>query len=214
MTRLPTESRDVTPHPDIPTYRVKPICSHPTCSRFTEHAHHICRRSFIIGDIAWVSYEDGPIVGNLAGLCWMHHEDITRNRAGIIWENRLKQYTWVDEQGVSVGKLSPHPPIHGEPAKDDPRIVDHLHGPGSAEVCPTCSRPIRRPKDASKLEEKKRRKTWLVTVPDEAAEDGALVLDVMVEELAVLFGREDSPKLRYYVLTQALALLLQNEHLL
>lgn len=63
------------------------------------------------------------------------------------------------------------------------------------------------------MEAPKRRKTWTVQVPNEATEDGALVLDTLIEECADLFHRDMSQSnLRYYVLAQALALVIQNGH--
>lgn len=216
MTRLPVESWDVASVTGdlYLKYKVPSLCAHPTCSRFSDHVHHICRRSFIIGDVSWVRYGDGPIIGNLCGLCWRHHEEITINKARIIWESRLKKYSWVDEGGVAVGTLYPHPPIHANPVVEE-KHSGHIHGPSSDSLCPECQRPLPRPKEtADKNEPAKRRKTWSITVPDDTDEDGALVLDTLVAECARLFGREDGGKLRYFVVAQALALVVQNGHLL
>lgn len=223
MTRLPTDSWDVSPHTGdlFPKYKCSSLCAHPTCSRFADHAHHICRRSFIIGDVAWVSYADGPIVGNLCGLCYMHHEMITLNRSAILWDSKLKRYIWTNtdlgtgEVGESLGPLYPHPPLHAERVAGPKGKPPHVHGPADDSLCPECQRPLKRPKETGeKKEDAKRRKTWAITVPDDTDEDGALVLDTLVEECAKLFGREGEGKLRYYVVAQALALIIQNESLL
>lgn len=199
-----------------PKYRVKPLCSHPACSRFIDHTHHIVRRSFIGGDVAWVKFANGDTVGNLAGLCYRHHDEITVNKGHIAYEERLHQFTWVDEDGISMGKLDPHPPrmFVGLTEEKDEHV--HLVGPGSTPVCTECHRPLPRPKEkGEKREEAKRRKTWTVRVPDTSDEDGAVVLDTLLEECATIFGRDMSQSnIRYYVLAQALALVVQNSHLL
>lgn len=215
MTRLPTESWDVKAYegPLFPKYTIPTLCSAPNCSRFADHAHHIARRSFIGGDVWWVSYEDGPVVGNICGLCWRCHEAVTLNNAAIVWEDRNKQYTWTQHK-VAMGKLHPHPPMHAEKWPDKHEHA-HIEGPGSNSLCPECHRPLRQPKEpGQKSEDAKRRKTWSIAVPDDTDEDGALVLDTLVEECAKLFGREDGGKLRYFVVAQALALVVQNGHLL
>ena len=52
----------------------------------------------------------------------------------------------------------------------------------------------------------RRRKTWIVKVPDEVEEDGADVLDSLIENLALLIPNADAGLAgRYYVLVHALA---------
>lgn len=207
-----------------PRYKVGPMCSHPTCSRFVDDVHHVVRRSFIGGDIAWVKFGGDAIVGNLAGLCNAHHRDITENRSQILYEPRYRHYSWVDlETGENLGTLYPHPPVHGKPDEISEPLRAAIEGdlsilgPAARETCEGCGRllPHKEPADHDRKKERtKRRKTWTVRVPDEAEEDGALVLDTLVEEVAAVFGRETGENLRYYVIAQALALVIQNGHLL
>lgn len=217
MTRLPNESWNVEACTGdlFPRYKVKPLCAHPDCSRFVDHVHHLVRRSFVGGDVAWVRFGNGDIVGNLVGLCYRHHEQVTVNQAAIMYEERLHQFTWVDDEGAACGALYPHPPKHGH-VHEDETGEPVLIGPGSTHICPGCKRPIPREKTAGeKKEPAKRRKSWTIKVPDETEEDGALVLDTLLEECATLFGRDMSASNnRYFVVAQALALVVQNGHLL
>lgn len=216
MTRLPAESWNVEAcEGDLyPKYKVQSMCAHPACTRFVDHVHHIVRRSFIGGDISWVKFPNGDIVGNLCGLCYRHHDEVTVNKGHIAYEERLHQFTWVGEDGFSLGRLNPEPPVHGRV----PVVTDQegLIGPGSTPLCPGCKRPLPHPvSEHSKREPARRRKTWVVKVPDDADEDGALVLDTLLEECGRLFNRDMSQSnTRYYVLAQTLALVVQNSHLL
>lgn len=219
MTRLPAESWDITAKRGdlFPKYKVGPVCCVPGCSRYVDHAHHIARRSFVIGDVWWVQYGDGPIIGNVCGMCWRCHEEVTRGTHMIVWDARHKVYYWCvvnsDNNPKVVAGLFPQPPMMGQLKSVEEHV--HIEGPGSSPNCQTCGRPVPRKKEpGEKTEEKKRRKTWTVTVPDSAEEDGAVVLDSLLEICREMFGRDDGGNVRYYVLAQALALVVQNGHLL
>lgn len=216
MTRLPAEPQamEAMTGERFPDYKCKSMCARPGCSKFADHAHHIVRRSFI-GKVSWVRYDNGDIVGNLVGLCFKDHEEITLGRSKIIYDMRLHRFDWCDMAAgdwVSKGALYPQPPVHGHAhEEDEPKGIE---GPGSSLICPGCKRPIPQKRETGEeVEPPKRRKTWTVQVPNEATEDGALVLDTLIEECAALFHRDMSQsKLRYYVLAQALALVIQNGH--
>lgn len=218
MTKLPAAQWTIQPveGDQFPRYRVGPMCAMPTCSKFVDDVHHIVRRSFIGGDIAWVKFED-QIVGNLAGLCHRHHLQITDNQAMILFDSKASEYQWVDrESGEDFGRLHPHPPVHGKRLEAAIEADLSILGPASRPLCDGCGRPLPHKHDEEdrKREPAKRRKSWVVRVPDEADEDGGLVLDTLVDEVAIIFGRENGDNLRYYVLAQALALIIQNGHLL
>jgi hypothetical protein len=205
----------------FPRYRVGPMCSMPSCSRWVDDVHHVVRRSFIGGDVAWVKIGE-TIIGNLSGLCRRHHQAITDNQAKILFNSETSEYQWVEcETGENLGRLHPHPPVQGR--KISPELRSALQqdlsiiGPASRPLCDGCGRPLPHRHDDEekrKREPAKRRKTWTVKVPAEAEEDGAVVLDTLVDECATIFGREKGENLRYYVLAQALALVIQHEHLL
>jgi hypothetical protein len=84
-----------------------------------------------------------------------------------------------------------------------------IEGPGQAEKCPTCERALPRPHAD---EETKLRKGWTIAVPVAELENGADVLDGLLEECRKTFGHDSNKKVRYYTLSQALALVVQNAH--
>jgi len=215
---LPVEDWSVEPHEGKP-YRVGPVCSAPGCSKWADHAHHIFRRSFLQGPYAWVkipSPEGEMVVGNLCGLCYQHHQDVTENKAWIQWDYARKRYAWADRKpemiernGVALGwqpkgLLDPQPPFWGEPEKaTETRDEDSE----KRDECPTCRRRL--PQQLSRLP-RRQRKSWVVSVPDDS-EDGAGVLDVLVEECAKIFQRDEHHDYRYLTLVEAMSLLLQNK---
>lgn len=206
MTLLPLENRDVRglEGPEFPPYKVGPVCSAPGCSRFVDDAHHLWRRSALAGAFHWVELPDHVIVGNVVGLCRDHHDLVTANDAWIRWIDG--KFFWCRANGREVAHLYPQPPIHGAPILDDHE--QQIVGPAATAVCPGCKRPL--PKKDGKKEGARRRKTWVVTVPADAQEDGALVLDTLLEECRALFSHGEETNLRYFTLVQALALVVQN----
>ncbi len=212
MTLLPHDNQDVKglSGPQFPKYKVGPVCCIDGCSHFADHSHHLWRRSFLGGDFSWVELWDHTIVGNLVPLCWKHHELVTQGKLWMRWEN--------DEIVCAPPELKyglaiyPQPPRHGVSVVEN--RSDSPLGPASRPVCPGCHRPLPHPKDETdKREKSRRRKTWTVTVPDDG-EDGALVLDTLLEECRALFAHDESVNTRYFSLVQALALVVQNGHLL
>lgn len=207
MTKLPHESWNVV-GVDGPDYEVNKLrCANPFCERFPDHAHHLWRRSFIIGDVAWVElgFLDPPVtVQNKTGLCFACHDEVTQDVAAIEWQDG--QFVWVQE-GWAATPLDPQP---GRLGVVDVNLTLDPHGDhGSDEVCPTCKRS-RRKRVALPPGEKRKRKSWTVKVPDDA-EDGADVLDTLVEEIADNWNMQyESATGRYHVLVPALYAVIQN----
>ena len=210
--------------------RVGPKCANPDCTRWADHAHHIWRRSFLAGDFAWVELWDGTVIGNLTGLCFACHDDITVNRARIVLESGPGDWVfhWVDPNGVFRGPLRPQPPRpESAPSPDtedlngamqlttDGREVAHTHVvDGEEVVCPTCKRrknPARKKSDLPPGEKRKRAR-YVVMVPKDSQEDGFEVLETLVASAAEVIGRETQPA--YFTLVEALAFFLQHSHLL
>ena len=50
----------------------------------------------------------------------------------------------------------------------------------------------------------RKRKSWTIPVPDDEQEKGADALDVLLDDLAPLFGYEPTATARYYVVMAAL----------
>lgn len=210
MTRLPAENRNVTGieySEGFPKYKVGPLCSAPGCSRLADHAHHIWRRSFLAGDYGWVKLWNDTIVQNLCALCHMHHQLVTENEVIIVYQS--EKFWWND--GKQAFALDPQPKVWGAPShvtelpeKDD----QHVHAPGSVEKCPTCRRSLPRP--AARSEAKRPRRDWKVTVPVDERENGADVLDTLIEEAQKILGHDETKQARYFTLAQVLALFLQD----
>jgi hypothetical protein len=186
-----------------PAYKVGPRCANPTCNRFAEHAHHLVRRSQLGGEFNWVEIE-GVVWQNKSGLCAPCHDDITGkiggHRAAIRFEDAVFEWCLVsyDDQGelifLRVGDLDPQP-------MDLTEFEAHVETEPS-EACPTCG-SVRRRK--APRQPGQRRRTWIVKVPETEAEDGAYVLDTLVDDLAVLLGVEPNASGRYYVIVPVLA---------
>jgi hypothetical protein len=118
MTLLPSDNWNVTAV-DRPAYKVNDLCAAPGCTRHSDHAHHLWRRSAGT-NTAWVCLaylEDKPIIGNLIGLCQEHHADVTGNigghRARIFLNDKLRRFVWLSLVGPTtgyVGALKFQPP--------------------------------------------------------------------------------------------------------
>lgn len=85
----------------------------------------------------------------------------------------------------------------------------------SPATCPTCERPLPKPKIETPMEERKIRRTWSVSVPVDRQEDGAEVLDTLLEEVRDELARAglpygDSEVAKYHPLATALALFVTN----
>jgi len=158
-------------------------------------------------------------VGNLTGLCWRHHEGITGKRWGhshwIQWRNG--EYLWGtvrlgvevpnwDTDFIPVGPLDPQPPA--------PDLLDAPQPTERSEPdrCPECGQQKRRSGSPaiSTPGAPRRRKSWIVKVPDDH-EDGADVLDVLVDDLAPLLGIDPTASGRYHVLVPVLVYAHQDE---
>lgn len=222
MTRLPTENRDVEgiEYGSLyPKYKVGPLCSVAGCSRIADHPHHIWRRSFVIGDKGWVRLWDGTIVQNLTALCFIHHDLVTVNKAEIRYSD-MGNFVWFSDDLSEVGTLlEPQPKKLTALTVDGPvmNIEDIVHntethehvGPGGSEKCPTCKRAIKRESTGPK-EKKRHREKWSITVPVDERENGADVLDALLDSCAQLFGHDETRELRYFTVVQALALVVQH----
>jgi len=194
-----------------PKYKVGPHCAMPTCARFADHAHHMVRRSQLGGDYGWVEI-DGDRYANLVGLCADHHDAVTGrvggHRAairlvdGVFWWCELVEHTFTDEiEYVLVAELDDQPPTPETLAAR----ASHESGP---ETCPYCGQTTRRRRGATGSQ-RRRRKTWGILVPDDD-EDGAEVLDTLVDDLAPHIGVTPDRTGRYFVVVAALIYAFQN----
>src|SRR4029077_576220 len=198
MTRLPLASRNVM-GVDGDTYDLNERCAVPGCAEPSER-HHLWRRSFLNGDYWWVQLPDARVSGNCIGLCSTHHRKITDNEAMIAFLD--ERFLW----GPSEGSVQPL-------AWQPPGIENHTHPVDTlAGECPTCHQKI---KPKSKPEPRRNRRTWSIAVPKDEQENGAEVLDTLIdaarEELSqVGIDYGDEHKYRYHVLTTSLGLFVQH----
>lgn len=229
MTLLPFEEHHEVKVAKGEPYKVAARCSAPGCTRFTDDAHHIVRRSFTAtGEYEWWIEYKGVTIGNLTGLCHECHLLITENRASLSWVEEERMFYWVE--GVGSGRddkpIDPQPPIkyviqNADPGDEndydwtrdpDDRLDNadqHFDGPASSRKCRECKRPLPKPKD-EKTEEARPRRTWSITVPADHRENGAEVLDTLLDQCRDLFSHGESKQVRYFSLVQALALVAQH----
>jgi len=188
-----------------PEFKVGPKCANPKCGKLAEHAHHLVRRSALGGDYRWIEIE-GRIVGNLTGLCAGCHDDVTGmvggHKAAIRYHQGLFWWSLVAESGPEpsyylVDPLDRQPPT--------PESLEAQQGVSPEEPdCPFCGQKRRRAQP-TRTRWARRRKSWGVLVPDDPDEDGAEVLDTLVENLALVIPNADSSRTgRYYVLVPTL----------
>lgn len=198
-----------------PKYKVGPRCCNPSCSRYAEHAHHLWRRSLLKGPFHWAQLPDGQVVGNLVALCVNCHDRVTGRLGGHKNAIRLAivsgkpTFFWssVEEwKGevlyTALAPIDPQPP--------SPDLPDEV-ARTETEACPMCGQARRRRSLATRdgesspsQGERRRRKSWTLLVPDDD-EDGATVLDALVQTLAPVVGVEPDQGGRYYIVVAALA---------
>lgn len=188
-----------------PEYTVGPRCSH--CGLYADHAHHIFRRSRQGGAADWVEI-DGKIVANKTALCWVCHNKVTGDVGGygaaIRWDNGLFVWCEVISRGNRIVGYEPRRPLAPQPPTPEslaatPRDSGDSGVPESA--CPFCGQTKRRRPTVRAFG--RRRKSWRILVPDDA-EDGAEILDTLVDDLGLVLGIEPDGTGRYYVIVPAL----------
>jgi len=225
MTLSPSEDRR-TEGIDGPSYPLNIICPVPGCLQSGNlQRHHLWRKSDVIGDKWWIRTKDEKIHGNCVRICPHHHRDLTDNIAHIAYLDGA--FWWKDILGEPI-LLEWQPPTEGvyealttprsaSEQKDDPDLLlveklgaEHVLAPGhEPDICPTCLRKLPKPKE--KTEAQKVRKTWSVAVPLDRWEDGADVIDTLLEEAHKELNKNGLPYgegkvVKYYILTAALGL--------
>lgn len=215
MTRLPLEVRNVV-GVEGPEYPLNAICAKPGCLSPSEQGgHHLWRRSELIGAWWWVYIPDDDVrVGNVVGLCQLHHHAVTVNSAWIKWENG--QYEWSDMIEASQ-PLTFQPPVRLESNEESLPNGPEKNGEDPVHTfdgsCPTCHRPL--PHTKAPPEAKRPRRTWSITVPVDERENGAEALTTLLEEgrkemakAGLPYGADDSAN--YFVLATMLGLFVQH----
>jgi len=192
-----------------PRYKVGPLCEAPGCNRPVDHAHHLWRRSYLTGDYWWVEVPEALglrtiTIGNVVGLCWRHHEDVTGtvggHKAAFIWRDGVLLWTPVEPFiNKSDQAVVPTRPFEGTP-----------EAPVSEqERCPKCGRRKPRKKPEGLPKRDPRRKTrFVLMVPKDSEEDGHALVTSLLDDCAEKMGR--SEKETYYTLVDALNWFLLN----
>jgi len=207
MTLPPVDEKYLVRRMNGPKFTVGPRCSNPHCGKLAEHAHHIVPSGARGLRWDWIAI-DGYVTGNMTGLCVGCHNDVHLARAWIRWIDQEFVWCFPGERDVlgkptpyPVGALSYQPPTPDSLATDDPRASDT--GP---ESCPFCGQETRRRPALTPRVGRRRRKSWTVLVPDEELENGADVLDSLIDNLAPLVPNGDNTRSgRYYIICAALA---------
>ena len=154
----------------------------------------------------WVEVE-GVTIPNTCGVCLTHHEWLTGvpgrgHVAHIQWREGV--FTWWvknnDDDWEYHGLLRGQKLVNDQPEAARVRRQEGL--------CEACGRPLPHKHEPRP---KRKAKIWTLAVPDDA-EQGAEVLDVYCEDLAVLMGLDPmSPRLlRYHTLVPVLEWVMQN----
>ena len=192
---------------DGPEYKVGPRCSNPNCNRWSEHAHHIVRRSALGRDFRWIEI-DSRVIGNLTGVCPPCHDDLTGRLGGHKAAIRYHEHDfWWALPVANDGKVSNYhlvAPIDPQPPTPETIYNAQSDVSPSESSCPFCGQK-RRHSPAPRRGWGRRRKTWTVQVPADEQENGADVLDTLIENLAPLIPNADSSGVgRYYALVPVL----------
>lgn len=180
-----------------PDYTVGPRCANPNCTSWVDDVHHLWRRSGGFGPIDWVEI-DGQVVANKTGLCRSCHRDLTGGIGGYKAAIRLTegQFMWcLIGPPDSLGRLTYLPVAPIEPQPPTPETVAPPSGHSTESVaCPTCGHVKRaRPSGRGRA-----RKSWTIKVPDDA-ENGAEILDTLVDDLGLILGIEPNVTGRYFI---------------
>lgn len=210
MTLPIVDNKDTVEPMDGPKYLVGPNCCNPSCVRFADDAHHMFRRSGGFGPQDWIAI-DGYVTANKVGVCAACHRDLTGrlggHQAAIRWQADTKLFWWclVGEKG---GLVAYHPtfPIEPQPPTPSSLVERAPDNPSESDPCPQCGQRRRRTPSTAGSRRGLRRRSWTMKVPDEEVENGADVLDALLEGIAPLVPNGDATTTgRYYVVVAALA---------
>jgi hypothetical protein len=177
VTLAPLENRNVR-GVAAERYPLNPQCSNPECDNATDDPHHIFRRR-LIGSDSWFveitneSHRDGSlivtveVIPHVTGLCRECHDKVTDHRFWIKLEG--DEFVLYEREDA---------PVNRESEDEDPywRTIGPLSPqPGGRD------KPARRRK-RKEGEERRKRRTISLRVPDDT-EDGGAIWDELLDEV-------------------------------
>lgn len=139
------------------------------------------------GDVWWPLSPQPPSVSEVGGVSHSKAlDDFPEEDVAPIQEETIGAVESLREPSTGIVWVPGHEP----------------HPPQEGQECPVCHRkvPVKKPK----LEEKRPRQVWSIRVPKDK-EDGAVLLDELVEQAREIFGREEHKGWQYFTIMEALA---------
>lgn len=191
-----------------PAVDISEICVVPGCVTRSVDRHHLFRRSLLGKPADWVevrSMQTGEVIArlvNIAGICRLHHDRVTDNKARVGWDLETRLWVWDEMDGAEALPLEPQP---GE---------THLEVE-DGKKCPTCGRVKRGKRTPSEKKEPARKREVVgIRVPKDH-ENGAQILEDTLTEARIALGNEEEFEgWRYLTVLESAAFLLQHAHLL
>jgi len=191
-----------------PEYKVGPRCCNPGCPRWADHPHHIFPRGDkrLKGAYDWVEVK-GAVYQNKIGICARCHDDIHRQTVSIKMVGPDYDWTWMwcvvqsTPGEIELTTSVPLAPIEPQPLTPEQFAIETRVPAEEPETCPTCGH-VKRARSATGPG--RARKSWTVKVPADELENGAEVLDTLVDDMALLLGVEPNQTGRYYVIVPVL----------
>jgi hypothetical protein len=207
------------------------ICVVPWCTAPALDTHHIWRRTALGRAFNYVlDKETGDVLVNTCAMCRSHHNDVTDNRAQIIYAAASKAYFWKSLQPIPdtpdwgplkvealASSLSDlHGPLEPSPSTSTVEIAERTDGAQPGEearpnahaglppgtICVTCKRKVPHPRKADSPTS--RTKAFRVPLDEVEAFNG--LLDAAEE----IVGVREQPFATFKVLLAALALVVQS----
>lgn len=200
-------------------YPLNPISAKPDSLEPATDPHHIWPRSKIKSDSWFVAVseadEDKVVIPHVTGLAHSEHMDVEDHRSKILYEYNedavIWEFVWYDRVETSEEEKDRWEKETGSHRDDYP--VDTWVRLGPLNPQPGAVGTPKKKRRTFKGEEKRNRVNWQVKVPKDSLEDGAGILDDLIEQLRndheILELYPDGGEPAYFILVAALNLALQ-----
>jgi len=149
--------------------------------------------------------ERWTVIGNVIGLCWQHHEDVTGtiggHKAAVAYRGGVLY--WIEGTDLDLVSDPGLLAIYSKTIRTRPFEGVYEAPVTEQERCPSCGRRKVRAKPEGLPKREARRKTrWQILVPQDSEEDGHALLEEAIDLAAEKQGRGEGE--RYYALLDAL----------